>query len=92
MNIGQAEISNAGYQWALAADQATAAILDVQAEMLRPSTVHKPRLYQDGDQWCALLGDDIMSGLSGFGDTPAAAFAAFDKAFTTPIHPEQANP
>lgn len=30
-------------------------------------------VYMDGNQWCALLGDDIMSGTAGFGNTPAEA-------------------
>ena len=24
----------------------------------------------DGDQWCALLGDDLQEGIAGFGDSP----------------------
>jgi hypothetical protein len=31
------------------------------------------RVFMDGDKWCALLGDDLQSGLAGFGDTPAEA-------------------
>jgi hypothetical protein len=27
----------------------------------------------DGNQWCALLGENIQVGLGGFGDTPAEA-------------------
>ena len=27
----------------------------------------------DGSQWCAMLGDNLQEGLSGFGDTPAKA-------------------
>lgn len=50
-------------------------------EMARPSVLFKPTLSIDGDQWCALLGDDLVSGLAGFGKTPADAMAAFDTAF-----------
>ena len=35
--------------------------------------------YRDGNQWCVLLGEDIQSGICGFGDTPAAAIYEFDK-------------
>lgn len=50
-------------------------------EMSRPSVLYKPTLGADGDMWCALLGDDLMSGVAGFGKTPAEAMAAFDQAF-----------
>lgn len=51
------------------------------AEMVRPSAIYRPALMADGDQWLALYGEDIMSGLAGFGDTPEAAMRAFDKAW-----------
>ena len=35
----------------------------------------------DGDQWCALLGDNLQEGVAGFGETPDKAMAAFDMAF-----------
>lgn len=47
----------------------------------RPSTICKPRLYPDGNMWCALLGDDLQSGVAGFGETPAKAFENFDTNF-----------
>lgn len=50
-------------------------------EMQRPSVVFRPQIRADGDQWCALLGEDLQVGVSGFGPTPAAAMAAFDLAF-----------
>lgn len=50
-----------------------------------PHVVHKPKLYPDGDQWCALLGDNLQSGVCGFGDTPAKAMYAFDLAWDTPL-------
>lgn len=31
------------------------------------------KLFPDGDQWCALLGENIQEGICGFGDTPIAA-------------------
>lgn len=30
----------------------------------------------DGDQWCALLGENLQVGLAGFGDTPGDALRA----------------
>lgn len=52
-------------------------------EAQRPSAVYRPRLLLDGTAWCALYGDDLMDGVAGFGDTPAEAMAAFDKAWVT---------
>ena len=31
------------------------------------------RLFRDGDQWCALRGENLQEGVSGFGLTPEAA-------------------
>ena len=63
----------------------------VAAEMMRPSVLFRPTLMADGDSWCALLGDDLQVGVAGFGDTPAAAMAAFDKAFATERAPASAD-
>lgn len=50
-------------------------------EMQRPSVLYRPSLSLDGAMWCALYGDDLMDGVAGFGETPAAAMTAFDQAF-----------
>jgi hypothetical protein len=34
--------------------------------------------YQDGNQWCVLLGNDIQSGIVGFGDSPYDAIMDFE--------------
>lgn len=47
----------------------------------RPFVLYKPRLFPDGNQWCALLGEDLQSGVVGFGDSPNDASNAFDKAW-----------
>lgn len=46
-----------------------------------PSVLYRPRLMADGTKWCALYGDDLASGVAGFGDTPAEAMYAFDMAW-----------
>jgi len=46
---------------------------------LRPSTVYKPKLIMDGDQWCALFGDNIQEGVCGFGKSPEKAMLDFDR-------------
>ncbi len=45
----------------------------------RPSAIYKPKLSQDGNMWCALLGDDLQVGLAGFGKTPDLAMSDFDQ-------------
>jgi hypothetical protein len=57
----------------------------VAYEQMRPAVIFKPRLFPDGNQWCALLGEDLQVGMCGFGDSPADAMYAFDKAWTTKI-------
>lgn len=52
---------------------------DISYVATRPSTVYKPKIYIDGDEWCALFGDDIVSGVAGFGKSPEKAFLDFDK-------------
>ncbi len=47
----------------------------------RPSTMYRPKLMQDGNQWCALLGDDLQVGIAGFGDSPSDAMSNFDSAW-----------
>lgn len=47
-------------------------------EHMRPSAVYRPSLSIDGDKWCALYGEDLISGVCAFGDTPAAAMRQFD--------------
>lgn len=51
----------------------------------RPSAVFRPKVYRDGNMFCALYGDDIMSGICGFGDTPDGACWEFDKAWRAKV-------
>lgn len=53
--------------------------------MSEPSVLFKPKLYIDGNQWCALYGDNIQDGVAGFGDSPEKALIDFNKNFTKPI-------
>lgn len=50
-------------------------------EMQRPSAIFRPRLFIDGDRWCALYGDNIQRGVVGFGYTPDVAMRSFDHAW-----------
>lgn len=53
------------------------------AEYQRPSVLMRPAISIDGNQWCALYGDNLQDGVAGFGDTPAAAMIDFDKTWFT---------
>lgn len=50
-----------------------------------PSNLYRPRLSIDGNQWCALLGDNLQDGVAGFGNSPAAAYSDFDRAWATSL-------
>ena len=39
--------------------------------------------YKDGDQWCVLYGDDLQSGICGFGKSPSQAMLAFNDNFVS---------
>ena len=53
----------------------------------RPCVLWKPRLFIDGNQWCALLGENIQEGVVGFGDSPDAAMWEFDVAWRKKLVP-----
>ena len=42
-------------------------------------SILKPKLVQDGNQWCVLYGEDLQSGIAGFGDTPYKAVMDWTK-------------
>ena len=44
----------------------------------KPHVLMRPKVYIDGDQWCALYGENIQSGVCGFGESPERACADFD--------------
>lgn len=50
-------------------------------EHSRPAAVFRPRLYIDGNQWCALYGENLQDGVAGFGDSPSSAMDDFDRAW-----------
>ncbi len=56
----------------------------VAAEQQRPSVLLRPTIFKDGNQWCALYGDNLQKGVAGFGDTPDAAMRNFVKAMFAP--------
>jgi hypothetical protein len=52
-------------------------------EQQRPSVLMRPKIAPDGNLWCAFYGDDLQSGVCGYGDTPAQAMYDFDKNWNT---------
>ena len=70
-------IQHAAWQVGQAATQLVDQIASYHATW---ASTMKPRLFKDGDMWCALHGDDLQVGIAGFGPTPALALMAFDTA------------
>ena len=48
-------------------------------EQQRPCVLFRPKVSIDGNQWCALYGDNLQDGVAGFGDSPSEAMTDFDK-------------
>lgn len=61
--------------------QAAESIRQAAGEYERPSVMMRPKLYPDGNAWCALYGENLQEGVAAFGDSPAEAMRAFDKAW-----------
>jgi hypothetical protein len=51
------------------------------ATLIQPHVLMRPRVFPDGNEWCALYGDDLVIGVAGFGETPQKACWAFDDAW-----------
>lgn len=62
-----------------AATMAGAAWQDAAGHYSQPHVIYKPKLSKDGNQWCALFGENLQEGVCGFGDSPAEAMWDFDK-------------
>lgn len=53
---------------------------DLKCELqLLPSTTFKPKIYKDGNMWCALYGENIQEGVCGFGKSPHQAIEDFNR-------------
>jgi hypothetical protein len=74
-----------------AADMAKVSIQEAAGTYARPSAIYKPRLSIDGNQWCALYGENLQDGVAGFGDSPADAMWDFDKNWSEKL-PAKASP
>lgn len=82
-NVGEAvsEVARQAFDISHAREIALQEFNHACAQHARPSAVYRPKLSIDGNQWCALYGDNLQDGVAGFGDTPEAACAAFDEAW-----------
>lgn len=47
-------------------------------EGCRPFMLLKPRMFPEGNKWCALYGENLQDGVCAFGDTPDSASRQFD--------------
>jgi hypothetical protein len=66
--------ANVGHYFMMAGTE----IQQTAAAHAEPSAIYRPKLSIDGNQWCALYGENLQEGVAGFGDSPAAAMRAFD--------------
>ena len=64
-------------------EMTAAAFQEAAYEQMRPCILLKPALKIDGNQWCALYGDNLQDGIAGFGNSPSDAMHAFDKNYHT---------
>ena len=56
-------------------------ITNIEYDLHRASVLFRPKMMQEGNQWMALYGEDLATGFAAFGDSPALAMEAFDKAW-----------
>ena len=74
-----------------AASMAGYRIQEAAAAYDTPSAIFRPTLSIDGNQWCALYGEDLHDGVAGFGSSPAEAYADFDKSWYAKLNPAEAK-
>lgn len=74
----ESAISNAFSNMYVIPEVVRSCISEAANEMMRPFFLLKPKMFPDGDQWCALYGENLQEGVAGFGDTPAKAATQFD--------------
>ncbi len=59
--------------------QISSMLESIEYENARPCVLLRPKISIDGNQWCALYGDNLQDGVAGFGDSPAKAMQDFDR-------------
>lgn len=78
-NIGDAVTEAVRLEISGVGQNAMSSISQLVSDMSRPSIAYKPSISIDGNQWCALYGENLQDGVAGFGDSPALAMEAFDR-------------
>lgn len=80
-NIGEAvsNAANSAFDISLAVSRIEGQIQGLLSSYDRASAVYRPRLFIDGNMYCALYGDNLHDGCAGFGETPDKAMWDFDK-------------
>ena len=56
---------------------------EAAAETMRPCVLFKPKVYIEGDVWCAMYGDNLQDSVLGFGKSPSDAMHDFDRNWHT---------
>lgn len=85
--MNEKSVLSIDHQWMVAqaycnvADHEMRQMSELYSEKNRPFHHLRPRLFIDGDKWCALYGENLQCGVAGFGESPAKAADAFDVAF-----------
>ena len=67
-----------------------AAQYNAALEQMQPSVLYRPRLFVDGDCYCALYGENLHDGIAGFGKTAQEAMRDFDEGWVSSHPPKQA--
>jgi hypothetical protein len=49
--------------------------------LIEYSVIYRPKIYKDGNMWCALYGENIQEGIAGFGKNPNEALCNYNKAW-----------
>lgn len=68
-----------------------AAQYNAALEQMQPSVLYRPRLFVDGDCYCALYGENLHDGIAGFGKTAQEAMRDFDERWVSSHPPKQAG-
>jgi hypothetical protein len=83
----QATLQEAAHYENIAAQRKTDAAnleMDTARERNRPFHLLRPAMFPDGNQWCALYGENLQAGVAGFGESPHLASIDFDVNWLNP--------
>lgn len=72
-------VQNVLYNAALTEQETADNLLLASKIRCAPHSLYRPRVYIDGDKWCALYGENLQDGVAGFGESLAEAMEDFDK-------------